>query len=443
MEEEASEIHTTAVSLCRYSSTVRLFRHLLMQPTLTTPPPPTPPRPPGSRLALTDKKVPSLLPTSDLKEYASLSSDTDDSDDIENIGIYHILTNSTHDNAFRQAGSFGLFFSIVYEKIQLLRIDSILRMFLYQPQDIVNSLLYTLDRTSIQLVAISLSILAFTSSFIQFTFHSLSNFIDVELLPQKWRDMMLNKVKYIRSIDIIHWFNVYMFNQANKIVDRRSNEQRIDLSELYCNILILMYGYGPTLASNITPTSIRFGDLILKPPSWKIIRTLFQCFDFDQKNGLNVEQFQLCNHIILQLISIRIITQTIITWLALQYSKTFFSNNNIGHKILLNVQKYFRISNTNMYYHFIQTSVQVSFCSMISMFTCHNCLEIIDTFYEEMVKRNQFFYLKLYKNMKFGLMYDDSNRRSSQSRRLAGSLRRCSAPSVVSMKNVISSPSSS
>jgi hypothetical protein len=80
---------------------------------------------------------------------------------------------------------------------------------------------------------------------------------------------------------------------------------------------------------------------------------------------------------------------------------------------------------------------------MISMFTCHNCLEIIDTFYEEMVKRNQFFYLKLYKNMKFGLMYDDSNRRSSQSRRIAGSLRRCSAPSVVSMKNVISSPSSS
>ena len=226
----------------------------------------------------------------------------------------------------------------------------------------------------------------------------------MDIFPKSIRLLLISKLQFLpdfRNVDLVTYMSGKLFEQADKV--HADHTDRIDVSEFYSNLLLLMYGYGPSIASNVTPTSLRFGELILKPPSWDRISKLFHCFDYDNANGLDKEQFQLCIFLVIKLIVVRVVVQTMLTYYSIKMSSFLFLKRNIGGKLLYILKQ--RLP--TWMYSIFEMSSQVSVATMLAMLTTHNAFEIVDSFFEEKVLRDKQWYLKRYQQLRWSKKFDD------------------------------------
>ena len=348
-----------------------------------------------------------------------------------------------HDTAYHNGGSLGLLLSIVSQRVQTFQCQSLLHSFLH-PHELFNAALYLLDRTSVQVMAIGTTFVIASTLALNWAIATTMTLLHREFVPIRVRASLLAALALLpdfRQFNVNMYVANYLFEQADKNVDGE-----VDINEFYTNLLILMYGYGHTLAGNIVPTSLRFGDLVLKPPPYNRMQTLFDCFDYDNAQGLNREQFQLLMFVVVKWVSVRIVTQALFTWGALKFSNRVCGTGRLGGRVLLLL----RHRTPRWLFPWVQTSTEVAVATATAMFLCHNVFEIIDVFYVEQVQRNAGYYFQWYQDLiKWNLKkYVHRERKgggggqSGQSRvvqRIAKvSSRRCSAPMIVHLK---SSPS--
>ena len=333
--------------------------------TLTTPPPPSPSPDPSRRLRLTDKKKSPPRPSS-MPPLLTTTKQRDKHDDYSTTA--------------------GLLFSIMFQRVQ--------NFTLFDPRDLLNSVLNFLDRSSIVIVTMICAVTAGTSSFLSWMLYVATTLLQSQYTPSglhEWLKLKLNFLPDLRYFDLSTYLAGVLFDQADL-----QHDNKVDCAELYSKVLLLLHGYGPIIASNLAPDSLRMGDLLLKPPSFGTLRRLFHIFDFHETNTLDREQFQLLGWVVCKLVVARILAQTFITAYSLRASQWLFQSRNVGGKFMLRSKMIL----PHWLYYLLDSSAQISMASLLSMVGCNNVLAILDEFYEVKVKREIGHYKNNYLDMR-------------------------------------------